>query len=1215
MSRVSRNKSKGVNPAIAKAIAQSQHRPLAEYSLVSTSLDPRLLTLSLLDGQSGSGPKVGSARLEQLFSSIKPLGVNELRSALGTTLFRVIDEILDPRNQPARMFSTEAPDVSWLQQRGPIKKKDGQESLISFAVVSELTKQLVEGGLAQADPVIAAFDSKAKRLILDQVGVVYLNELIDVFGDAKPVRNWIRSLINSNDLEIKLARAKLAECFRKLYCDLRTVSIQRSLPPLLGLKADCGLGFIRREDGDWEEQTLYTARFELQKNLNLKKEGHDVGRNPPELSNSEHEALKSIAACFIDFVPRNNALEILIVENSDSLIDFREGCLKVDRTLLTAGSTLVNFLPSFGFVKSRIEEMTIPMSTADSEQIGFFESVPWCFNSAGWRDRGLAGYLPLLLDGLKRLADHGWKTDPLPGFLEGLPKLMSEDYVRQYFEGTTRFPNSLSARKRINGAIGPALQVPTRRNGMSSQGASRFNSLLRPELKWLSGVSGISEDNVLSALRKSVVPISLIRASGFEVFGARLAGILLLNAPQQLAELGTSEWSELVSRGCEPRSMSGEIGSRIEHSKSRLSTFELCAKFIPIFDIAKIFQPLSYDVRSEVIEGLDRHRFNILLPDRDSRRARNKEIAGTDLGASRNVRLEKAHAILREMFSVGSTYNSTSGINAEIFTCVDGIDLLIRGVDTDIVEAMYGLICPPLDNLSSDAVAALERLKFSFIVRWGICLGAQIERRRTPSTRFVGDSAAFIEAINYVEADPRYRMNESFRRYSRALEGLIRIDGVESNPKEFIDEYLLPLMPEIVESPIDGKAGFYERERRLFKRIVSGEDLEVVTPIVNWISGRIAQLQRGEMNSEGDLSEFVEHILKGSRSDALVIPLIDVVMADLVDANGILIKERWARSLVRTFDAPLPKDREPIAALTVGTTERFSAIVAQPALAELSTELVRRASEAGLKDALRKLEPDSLMRITSRLPAAEASAVMSLTHSRATSSDLSILRKYSDFVSHIPEEVEDRITGEYVTNYYRVLGVPLNASQELIKRSYRKLRAVTHSDKLRQYGENWVEFGDNLSKKIAEAHEVLSNPQRRAGYNRSINNRATNFPDYNWVDYLQSLDEEVDLRAKYLGHVHGYPREISLGSKGRLGPNCYAILGIPKGSTSELAHESYRRLSIMFHTDVGGEDGDDQLIKALNESHEILKDPAKKVRYDLEIPDNPLLYPTNAWFV
>ncbi|WP_372975961.1 DnaJ domain-containing protein, partial [Muriicola sp.] len=60
-------------------------------------------------------------------------------------------------------------------------------------------------------------------------------------------------------------------------------------------------------------------------------------------------------------------------------------------------------------------------------------------------------------------------------------------------------------------------------------------------------------------------------------------------------------------------------------------------------------------------------------------------------------------------------------------------------------------------------------------------------------------------------------------------------------------------------------------------------------------------------------------------------------------------------------------------------------------------------------------------------------------------------------------------------DYYKILGVPKNASQQDIKKAYRKLARKYHPDV--NPGDASVE---KKFKEINEANEVLGNPENRA---------------------------------------------------------------------------------------------------------------------------------------
>ncbi len=64
-------------------------------------------------------------------------------------------------------------------------------------------------------------------------------------------------------------------------------------------------------------------------------------------------------------------------------------------------------------------------------------------------------------------------------------------------------------------------------------------------------------------------------------------------------------------------------------------------------------------------------------------------------------------------------------------------------------------------------------------------------------------------------------------------------------------------------------------------------------------------------------------------------------------------------------------------------------------------------------------------------------------------------------------------------DYYEILGVPRNASQEEIKRAYRRLAMEYHPDRHPPEKRKWAE---EKFKEISEAYEVLSDPEKRRQY-------------------------------------------------------------------------------------------------------------------------------------
>ena len=66
-------------------------------------------------------------------------------------------------------------------------------------------------------------------------------------------------------------------------------------------------------------------------------------------------------------------------------------------------------------------------------------------------------------------------------------------------------------------------------------------------------------------------------------------------------------------------------------------------------------------------------------------------------------------------------------------------------------------------------------------------------------------------------------------------------------------------------------------------------------------------------------------------------------------------------------------------------------------------------------------------------------------------------------------------------DYYEILGVPKNASEDDIKKAYRKLAMKFHPDRNQGDGAKQAE---EKFKEAAEAYDVISDPQKRAQYDR-----------------------------------------------------------------------------------------------------------------------------------
>jgi len=87
--------------------------------------------------------------------------------------------------------------------------------------------------------------------------------------------------------------------------------------------------------------------------------------------------------------------------------------------------------------------------------------------------------------------------------------------------------------------------------------------------------------------------------------------------------------------------------------------------------------------------------------------------------------------------------------------------------------------------------------------------------------------------------------------------------------------------------------------------------------------------------------------------------------------------------------------------------------------------------------------------------------------------------------------LQRRATRESGLNPYQVLGLPMGCSSSDIKTAYRKLALKYHPDKTAHELEKSVSEG--LFKIVSEAYTILSDPDRKANYDRSTHRRYSTF--------------------------------------------------------------------------------------------------------------------------
>ncbi|MBT4299449.1 MAG: DnaJ domain-containing protein [Nitrosopumilus sp.] len=78
------------------------------------------------------------------------------------------------------------------------------------------------------------------------------------------------------------------------------------------------------------------------------------------------------------------------------------------------------------------------------------------------------------------------------------------------------------------------------------------------------------------------------------------------------------------------------------------------------------------------------------------------------------------------------------------------------------------------------------------------------------------------------------------------------------------------------------------------------------------------------------------------------------------------------------------------------------------------------------------------------------------------------------------KEFRENITNDNLPNYYKILGLEVNATQEQIKKNFRELAKKTHPDKTK-------EDSDEEMIKINKAYEMLSDETSKEKYDKYLN--------------------------------------------------------------------------------------------------------------------------------
>lgn len=105
-------------------------------------------------------------------------------------------------------------------------------------------------------------------------------------------------------------------------------------------------------------------------------------------------------------------------------------------------------------------------------------------------------------------------------------------------------------------------------------------------------------------------------------------------------------------------------------------------------------------------------------------------------------------------------------------------------------------------------------------------------------------------------------------------------------------------------------------------------------------------------------------------------------------------------------------------------------------------------------------------------------------------------------------------------NYYKILEVDVNASEEIIKQAYKTLVKKYHPDLQTDSNKN---IAEQKIKQINEAYDILSDSTKRANYNNQLKNSTISSKNYNAIlnenialkKELKILQEKINIFSQY----------------------------------------------------------------------------------------------------
>jgi curved DNA-binding protein CbpA len=102
-----------------------------------------------------------------------------------------------------------------------------------------------------------------------------------------------------------------------------------------------------------------------------------------------------------------------------------------------------------------------------------------------------------------------------------------------------------------------------------------------------------------------------------------------------------------------------------------------------------------------------------------------------------------------------------------------------------------------------------------------------------------------------------------------------------------------------------------------------------------------------------------------------------------------------------------------------------------------------------------------------------------------------------------------------VENYYDILGIPAEAGTKDVKSAFRRLAKKHHPDTAAAAGRRSAARASEAAMRlILEAYRILSDPEKRRGYDRSLRRRAAEEGGFDYRVFLKARPGDPESQAK-----------------------------------------------------------------------------------------------------